>query len=55
MYPTSTVVTSITSDRIGAAETARRANRSHHAEEAAPRHSRRPPNRALRIAFLGLR
>jgi hypothetical protein len=49
MYPTSTVVTSITTDRI------RRANRSD-AGQAAPRgRSYLPPNRALRIAFLGLR
>jgi hypothetical protein len=55
MYPTSSVVTTVTTDRIREAESARRATRSSITESAAPRRSRRLRGLATRIAAPGLR
>ena len=54
MYPTSTVVATITTDRIRQAETAR-ASRSNKTESAEPRRTRRLRGFATRIAAPGLR
>ena len=55
MYHTSILVTTITADRIRAAETARRGARIDTTEPAAPRRSRRLRTLATRIAAPGLR
>ena len=55
MFPTSTVVTSITADRIRAAETARRASSNHTNTQPASRRRSRRLRIAMRVALSGLR
>jgi hypothetical protein len=55
MYPTSTVVTTITTDRLREADTARRASRSNNPQAAKPQRSRQLRRLATRIAAPGLR
>jgi hypothetical protein len=55
MFPTGTIVTTITTDRIRTAEAVRRANFATGAEPAAPRRVRRAGRLATRRAILGLR